>query len=346
MDAIAAEKLKEITQTLIQARQAQGMSLEEIATKTYIPLRILKAMEEGETYKLPEPVFVQGFIKRYANLVGLDGVAIAQAFPTQSFPISGSPVQSLATSALGLSAASQSADPFSADARQVITAEASHSRTSPSTPPKKFFAPAAAPSAGAAPRNDRSNSRWVWPLAIGMGTLLVGSLVWAGINRPTATVTSSGSGSVTGQSSGASKDPSPKANSPSSASLPAPAPAPSKPPTAPAATNTAPSPAAAKNPGTKPSPQPSPSSQPKATGPVTVSLDITEESWVEVEVDGQVMTSEILKKGTKKTVSGKNVVVSTGNARGVSVSYNQQAAKAMGATADLAVVKFPPTSNP
>ena len=87
MDTASAEKLRSVAQQLVQAREAQGISLEEIATKTFIPMRALKALESGETFKLPEPIFVQGFIRRYAKLVGLDGDALAKEIPLNTEPV-------------------------------------------------------------------------------------------------------------------------------------------------------------------------------------------------------------------------------------------------------------------
>lgn len=87
MDTAAAEKLRSVAQQLVQAREVQGISLEEIATKTFIPMRTLKALESGETFKLPESIFVQGFIRRYAKLVGLDGDALAKEIPLNIAPV-------------------------------------------------------------------------------------------------------------------------------------------------------------------------------------------------------------------------------------------------------------------
>jgi cytoskeletal protein RodZ len=75
-----AEQLRAISEQLCQARQQREISLEEIAVKTYIPLRILQALEHANAEQLPEPVFVQGFIRRYGDAVGLDGAAISKSF--------------------------------------------------------------------------------------------------------------------------------------------------------------------------------------------------------------------------------------------------------------------------
>ncbi len=81
-----AERLKEIGAYLRQVREEQSISTQEVATKTYIPLRLLKALEEGRSDQLPEPVFIQGFIRRYADVLNLDGAALAKTFPLNLLP--------------------------------------------------------------------------------------------------------------------------------------------------------------------------------------------------------------------------------------------------------------------
>ena len=80
------EQLKEIGAQLRQLRQEQSISTEEVAAKTFIPSRLLKALEEGQPERLPEPVFIQGFIRRYADALDLDGAALANSFPANFLP--------------------------------------------------------------------------------------------------------------------------------------------------------------------------------------------------------------------------------------------------------------------
>jgi cytoskeleton protein RodZ len=75
-----AEQLKRITEHLKTQREQSGIELEQIAAETFIPLRLLKALDEGKFERLPEAVFVQGFIRRYGDAVGLDGRGLAQEF--------------------------------------------------------------------------------------------------------------------------------------------------------------------------------------------------------------------------------------------------------------------------
>ena len=83
-----AEKLTEIGSFLRHLRQEQNLSLEEVAAKTKIQARLLNAIEEGNLQPLPEPVYIKGFIKRYADTLGLNGGEFASVFPTgQSFQL-------------------------------------------------------------------------------------------------------------------------------------------------------------------------------------------------------------------------------------------------------------------
>lgn len=83
-DSAQVTRLRAIGAQLAQERQAQALSIEEISTRTYISPRLLRAIEAGELRLLPEPVFVQGFIRRYADLLGLDGLALSKSFPISS----------------------------------------------------------------------------------------------------------------------------------------------------------------------------------------------------------------------------------------------------------------------
>src|SRR4051812_10970348 len=59
------------------AREAKGLSLEELASQTRIPLRHLQSLEQGDWSRLPAPTYTIGFAKSYASAVGLDRNEIA-----------------------------------------------------------------------------------------------------------------------------------------------------------------------------------------------------------------------------------------------------------------------------
>ncbi len=72
--------LANIGQRLKSAREAQGLTLVQVYERTKIPLNHLQSVEEGDTEDLPEPVFIFGFIKRYAECIGLDGQVLADEY--------------------------------------------------------------------------------------------------------------------------------------------------------------------------------------------------------------------------------------------------------------------------
>src|SRR5919199_1434792 len=78
------EKLEELGSRLRQFRTEQSIPLEEVAAQTRIQARLLNAIEEGKLDELPEPVYIKGFIQRFAEALGLNGVEFASAFPTGS----------------------------------------------------------------------------------------------------------------------------------------------------------------------------------------------------------------------------------------------------------------------
>ncbi len=75
--------LEEIGQKLKSARDGSGLSLSQIQEKTKIPFSHLSAIDSGNFDDLPEPVYVSGFIKRYAECVGLDGQELADEYRTE-----------------------------------------------------------------------------------------------------------------------------------------------------------------------------------------------------------------------------------------------------------------------
>lgn len=77
-----AEKLAELGDLLRQSRQKQNLSLDKVAAKTLIQRRLLEAIEAGQLNELPEPIYTQGLIKRYADTLGLNGKELSSSFPT------------------------------------------------------------------------------------------------------------------------------------------------------------------------------------------------------------------------------------------------------------------------
>jgi len=65
-----------VGEQLRQAREAKGLSLEDVAAQTRIPQRHLASIETADWDNLPAPTYTIGFAKSYAGAVGLDRVEI------------------------------------------------------------------------------------------------------------------------------------------------------------------------------------------------------------------------------------------------------------------------------
>ncbi|AJP73333.1 helix-turn-helix domain-containing protein [Sphingomonas hengshuiensis] len=67
-----------VGEKLRAAREAQGLDVVEIASRTRIPQRHLEAIERSDYTGLPSITYAIGFAKSYARAVGSDEVAIAR----------------------------------------------------------------------------------------------------------------------------------------------------------------------------------------------------------------------------------------------------------------------------
>jgi cytoskeleton protein RodZ len=67
-----------IGERLQQAREARGLRLEDVASQTRIPIRHLQHIEREEWDALPAATYCVGFVRSYANTVGLDGAELGR----------------------------------------------------------------------------------------------------------------------------------------------------------------------------------------------------------------------------------------------------------------------------
>jgi cytoskeleton protein RodZ len=70
----------EIGNSLREARLRQGLDLGEIEQATKVRSRYLKALEEEQFEALPGQTYVKGFLKAYADHLGLDGDLYVEEF--------------------------------------------------------------------------------------------------------------------------------------------------------------------------------------------------------------------------------------------------------------------------
>ncbi len=64
--------MRELGEYLKQMRESRGVSLEEVARATKVNIRYLSALEEGQYDLLPPDVYVRGFLRAYAEYLGID----------------------------------------------------------------------------------------------------------------------------------------------------------------------------------------------------------------------------------------------------------------------------------
>lgn len=81
---------------LADARAARGVTLKQVSASTKIPVATLQAIERDEIESLPGGIFIRGFVRSYADAVGLDPQATLARFEAR-FPEESSVATLLAT---------------------------------------------------------------------------------------------------------------------------------------------------------------------------------------------------------------------------------------------------------
>ena len=74
------EQQKGCGQHLREARQAAGLTVDEVATRLRMPLQVVRSLEDEDWQRLGAPVFVRGQLRSYARLLNVDlGPLLQQA---------------------------------------------------------------------------------------------------------------------------------------------------------------------------------------------------------------------------------------------------------------------------
>lgn len=73
-------RVEEIGSQLKQAREAKGLSLAQAEEETKIRRKYLAALEQGLVDELPGEVYLKGFLRSYANFLGLDGAGLVEQY--------------------------------------------------------------------------------------------------------------------------------------------------------------------------------------------------------------------------------------------------------------------------
>ncbi|EPR30442.1 transcriptional regulator, XRE family [Alkalidesulfovibrio alkalitolerans DSM 16529] len=80
--------LNQLGALLRERRETAGLSLADVVERTKISRRVLESIEHGRLEDLPHPVYTKGFIRNYANVLGLDlneiNASLVEIFPVES----------------------------------------------------------------------------------------------------------------------------------------------------------------------------------------------------------------------------------------------------------------------
>ncbi|ARV59497.1 helix-turn-helix domain-containing protein [Nostocales cyanobacterium HT-58-2] len=323
------EQLMEIVAHLRQVREEKSIRLEEVAAYTRIRLAFLHALEEGRFEELPEPVYVQGFIRHYGDAMGLDGSALAQTVgnicltppepnndnqelekkPSVYIPLVVPYVLLLAAASFGLfyilnpqrsvdSSSQRKSSPIASKqkAAPVPKTSSSASATATGGSPAIPTSPATSP----ALTQQQSNAS---PLNGGN----IDTQVTPQIRKPSSVASPNPTASL----------------SPEATSLLA-----------------VPTPPETLSPAVTPTLTPSPTAE---TTPVEVTLELQDKSWLRVKVDGKTEFEGELNKGEKKTwIAKKELTIRSGNAGAVLVSANKKHATPLGSMGSVKQITFTP----
>lgn len=72
--------MESIGKRLREEREKKGVSLEEASSQTRIHHRVLKALEENRFDDIPSPMYAKGFLKKYADYLGLDSKLMVEKY--------------------------------------------------------------------------------------------------------------------------------------------------------------------------------------------------------------------------------------------------------------------------
>jgi cytoskeletal protein RodZ len=270
-------------QTLRAAREAQGQSLDDVEGVTRIRAKHLAALESDNYAALPSPAQARGFLKNYAQYLGLDLQEVLGRYEAaQKGRGLGRPPRGLQATAV---AAAKPAAPLPARRSQASVAAANPTPTREKLPPAR---PAAGPKQHIRVRRPRLLSADIL-VALVITGVLAGLLVWGGAQvAPNffATPTSTGGALGLGTAAGTS----------AAGVTPTPAP---------------------------PSATPPPPTPAQAFSGVNVIVLAELRSWVSVKVDGSEVFAGLMPPGEAREFVGQNVVeVTTGNGLGTRITWN------------------------
>jgi cytoskeleton protein RodZ len=325
-EAGAAAARHTIGELLRQTRESYGGEIDRIAATLRIRAAYLTAIEESRYSQLPGPVYALGFVRAYANHLGLDGEEAVRRFKQEAtgfeiprdltFPVPLSersiPGGTMLLAAFILAICGYGLWYY------LSTGERARPERVAAVPPELVVPPSPPPAAVAPPA----------PPPPASGDAAAPS---ENNDGPTVPPPPFVTGDATPPQPPAALPPNPAVSS-----TPAP-PAPSPAPTIAAAPATPPSPPVA---------APAPADQGRVfgavTGPSRVSLRAEKDSWVQIRDGNQVVSERVLHAGDTLRVADKGgQVLATGNAAALDVTVDGRKAPALTGTIRHAILLNP-----
>ncbi|HEY0522131.1 MAG TPA: helix-turn-helix domain-containing protein, partial [Stellaceae bacterium] len=322
---------------LRETRLHHGGDLHQIATILRIRAPYLEALEESRSDRLPGPAYAIGFVRAYADYLGLDGAAVVRRFkseaagldakPDLAFPMPlpdrGKPGMAILIVALIVGACAYGTWYYvtSGDRVRPERVAAVPSQLLPLPPPAPASEPVPVPPAGepasasaAAPPSETNGQTATQQTAAALPSSPVPAPVPAVNASPAA----------------------PAASAPASSLSASPTPVPA----APAMTTAAiePPPTAATEPQAAAAPPASAAEGSRVfgatDGPVRIVIKANADSWIQVKdgADQSVVAVRTLKQGdTYRVPDRQNLVLRTGNAGGLDLTVDGRPIKPIGA---------------
>lgn len=90
MDSGASSPKVTVGQFLKEARSAKGLTIEEAAAASKVPLYLVRLMEGQQFHLVPDPLYVLRFLSEYSGFLGLDPKQVETQFRRQVHPSGGS----------------------------------------------------------------------------------------------------------------------------------------------------------------------------------------------------------------------------------------------------------------
>lgn len=321
-------------------REKKGFSLDDVSNVTKIGSRMLQAIEEEHFDQLPGGVFNKGFIRAYAKHLGLnDNDAVTEYLAC------------LHRAQIDAQASWQA--PARATAPEKRTTPAPASRDS-STPPSPK-----APEINELPELQLPRAEHVRPprpnygdsresgiprgiVAASAVVIVLAVVLWHRHLGSMHTQAASGAPPMTQPAATGSNLPASSASSPPSTSKAQPSSAVPATPTHPSSAVTQPVAPGTESNSTGRSGEPaSPGPAPSVPAPMTLVIRASENSWISVSADGQVVSSETLIAPAHTSVrASREFVIKVGNAAGVSFLFNGKEIPPQGGESEAQTLVF------